>query len=154
VAQLQPPQIQPTVGATPPISDWKSIHLALAHTYTLLRGLVLYLQTYLTSVYNAVVPTQFIVVTVSAALSPYTVGNTDEFIAASAGAAAATVIDLPAATASGRAIVIKKMDANAFNITVTPAGTDTIDGNAVVNIAIQNDALRLVDLAAGAWGTW
>jgi hypothetical protein len=155
VPQLTKPQVQPTVGPAPSIKDWRAIQTGFDGVYKLLAGLVLYLQTYLTKVYNAVVPTQFIVVTIDNTFSPYTVGATDELIAASAGAAAATVVNLPVATGSGRTLVVKKMDANAQNIAVTPSGTDTIDGaNAAVNITLRWDKVRLVDLAAGAWGTW
>jgi len=84
----------------------------------------------------------------AAALSP----QAGTVFRCSAGAGADFVFNLPAATGSGQWCVIKKMDANAHNIAVTPNGGDTIDGaNAAVNVAVQNDALWLCDTVAGAW---
>lgn len=151
---LTKPQIQPTVGPPPSIQNWHDIHRAFAAEHRFLATLVLYLQTYLAKVYNAVVPTQFNVVTVAATASPYTAAATDEFIAASASSAAATVIDLPAATGSGRTICVKKMDANAQNIAVTPNGSDKIDGASVYNLTAQYDVARLADIGAGVWAIW
>jgi hypothetical protein len=149
---LQPPQVQPTVGNAPPVSDWHSIHHGFTHTFKLLRGLSLYLQTYLTNVYNAVVPRQYVLVTLDATLSPYTVGATESYVAAFAGVAADTIVLLPAATGSGRELEISKRDGNAFNIAVTPFGTDTInDTTGAANITIQYDALRLRDIGVGQW---
>jgi hypothetical protein len=73
----------------------------------------------------------------------------------SASAGADFIFDLPPATGSGEVAIVKKMDANAHNIVITPNGTDTIDGtNATVSITIQMDAVKLVDSAAGAWSVW
>ena len=59
------------------------------------------------------------------------------------------------AAGSGNVAIIKKIDANAHNIAVTPNGSDTIDGvNAAVDIAIQWSVLRVVDAASGAWDAW
>jgi hypothetical protein len=86
------------------------------------------------------------------AASPYSVVAGDQFIAASAGVSSPTEIDLPAATGSGRVLIIKKMDANAEDIEVTPNGSDTIDGTAAAyDLATQYNAVQIVDYAAGAW---
>lgn len=99
------------------------------------------------------------VVTVTNAMSPYTAviatAGIQVLYLVAAGAASDTVFDLYAATGSLNTIVIKKTDANPFNVAITPNGADTIDGvNAVVNIAVQNDFLRLADTAAGAWSIY
>lgn len=84
--------------------------------------------------------------------SPYSVGTTDVILAVSAGASSATVIDLPAATTIGRALVVKKVDANAQNVAVTPAGSDSIDGTAAVyNISTQYAVVSLVVTVSGQW---
>jgi hypothetical protein len=94
------------------------------------------------------------VVTVTNAQSPYAAAamvGTVLFLVA-AGVAADTVFDLPPATGSLGIFIVKKSDANARNIAITPNGTDTIDGvNAAVNISVQNDGIELVDAATGAW---
>jgi hypothetical protein len=89
---------------------------------------------------------------VAVSTTPYNVGASDQFIGASASAGSDTVINLPAATGSGRVIIVKKMDSNAHNIDVTPNGTDTIDGlNAADVIAVQYASVNYVDYGAGAW---
>jgi hypothetical protein len=94
-----------------------------------------------------------------ATVSPDTVLDGDVFIGASASAGADMVINLPPAIASGRILIVKKMDANAHNIVILPYGTDTVDEvNSAVNstITIQNDVTRLHDptWAAGGWIVW
>ena len=59
----------------------------------------------------------------------------DEVLVAFAGTAADTIVLLPPATGSGRPLDIKKVDANPYNIGVTPAGADTVDdGSGPFNI--------------------
>ena len=100
----------------------------------------------------------FLVVTNAFAASPYSATLEEQqvtYFRCSSSAGADFVFDLPAATGSGNVAVIKKSDANAHNIAVTPNGSDTIDGvNAVANISIQYSVLRLVDVTTGAWETW
>lgn len=100
----------------------------------------------------------FVVTTLAFGASPYTATltplRTNEY-RCSASSGADFVFNLPAATGSGNVAIIKKIDANAHNIAVTPNGSDTIDGvNAAVDIAIQWSVLRVVDAASGAWDTW
>jgi len=65
------------------------------------------------------------------------------------------IFNLPAASGMGRVGVIKKMDSTAFNIDVTPDGTDTIDGaNSVVAISLQYDVLRIAEAGVGTWAIW
>lgn len=95
---------------------------------------------------------------VSAGESPYTPVSDpthDHLYLVEAGAAADTVLNLPPATGSAARIIVKKTDANPFNVAITPNGTDTIDGvNAPVNITIQYDVIHLEDTAAGAWSVY
>lgn len=126
---------------------------AFASNGKYLASLVLYLQQYLYSVYQAIVPTAFTPANINHVASPYTVQPTDTFIAASAGAAADTIVNLPAAIGTGRVIVVKKVDANAHNIVVTPAGTDKIDGVAGPDtITVQWAAVSYLDYLQGQWG--
>jgi len=98
------------------------------------------------------------VTTEAFAASPYTpapTANVINFYLVSASSGAPFVFDLPPATGSFDMIIVKKMDANAQSVNVTPNGTDTIDGvNAAVDITIQYDVLRLVDGSTGAWSVW
>lgn len=97
------------------------------------------------------------VTVITNAQSPYAPSVTDCFIDASAAAGADTVINLPAATGSGRVFIIKKADANAHNIVINPNGADTIDGvNSAANstISLQFAALNFVDVAAAKWDIW
>lgn len=111
-----------------------------------------------TAIFLIIKTGEMIVIPLAFAASPYSaVLNAYQMTLylASSDAGADFVFNLPAATGSGQIAVVKKMDANAHNIAITPNGTDTIDGvNAAVNIALQYDALRLVDSAAGAWSIW
>ena len=99
----------------------------------------------------------YLIVTVSFAQSPYSATLEEQqvtYYRCSSSAGADFVFDLPPATGSGYVAVIKKVDANAHNIEVTPFGSDTIDGvNAASNISIQYDFVKLVDVASGAWET-
>ena len=154
MALLTKPQIQPTIGNAPSVKNWADMQKGFGGIYQLLRGLALYLQTYLTKVYNAVVPTQFVVVTVAHSLSPYSVGGTESFIAASAGASADTTIDLPSATGSGRFMIVSKEDAHAHNVIIAAAAGDLINGAATYDLTSQYQIARLEDLAANVWRLW
>jgi hypothetical protein len=84
--------------------------------------------------------------------SPYTVEPDDEVIVASAGASADTIVILPPATGSGRPLDVKKVDANPYNIGVTPAGTDSVDdGAGPFNILARYASYTLVDYSTGKW---
>ena len=84
--------------------------------------------------------------------SPYTVEPEDEVLVAFAGTAADTIVLLPPATGSGRPLDIKKVDANPYNIGVTPAGADTVDdGSGPFNILARYASYTLVDYSSGKW---
>jgi hypothetical protein len=82
--------------------------------------------------------------------SPYTVAATDGLITCDATGGART-INLPAATGTGRYIVVKKTDSSSNACTPTRAGSDTIDGATTVSLATQYDLAQLVDTASGKW---
>lgn len=147
---LNRPQLPPAPRASM-VTDWPSMKSGFHGVFRYFAALVLYLQNYLTAVWQAIVPLTYSVTTVAATLSPYTIQGTDEFIAASAGTAAATVIDLPPATGSGRALTVLKADVNAEDVTLTPAGSDTINGATSYNLTTRYQVVRIIDAAAGAW---
>ena len=80
----------------------------------------------------------------------YTVLSTDQYIEATL-ATASYAVTLPASTGSGQAFHIKKLGAANFKLTVTPAGTDTIDGAANLVIKTNDTAYSLIDVTAGKW---
>jgi len=60
-------------------------------------------------------------------------------------------LDLPAATGTFKEVYVKNLS-GANNANIKPSGTDTIDGvNAIYNLAGANNAVGLIDSAAGVW---
>jgi hypothetical protein len=82
--------------------------------------------------------------------SPYTVASADTVITCDATAGAVT-ITLPAATGTGRAISIKKIDSSPNACTPTRAGSDTIDGATSYSLTTQYAASAVWDTASGTW---
>ena len=146
--QLPPPK------PTPAPKDWKGIHGSLGANDTYLRSLVLYLQTYLTKVYYAIVPAEDTVASIANGQSPYTPSATDEFLAVSASATTPTNIALPVTTGSGRRFIVQKVDANAQNVVIMADGADLINGAATLTITAQYGTVTLVDYAAGFWAAY
>lgn len=99
-------------------------------------GLVVQMHDTLTSVNNAA--------------SPYTVLAADTYILCDATAGAVT-INLPAATATGREISVKKTDSSANACTPTRAGSDTIDGATSYSLTTQYASSKIIDAASGVW---
>lgn len=87
-----------------------------------------------------------------ATVTPDTVFATDYMILCDTGAAGADQVEsLPAASGSGRMLVIKKWTAG-FNVIITPSGGDTIDGAAgTLTITTLNQSYTLHDVAVGEW---
>ena len=83
----------------------------------------------------------------------YTVGATDQVLPVIT--AATTTITLPAASTSvGRSIIVKDYlgtDRTGNAITITAAGTDTIDGNATFTITDPWNAVTLIGITASQW---
>lgn len=59
--------------------------------------------------------------------------------------------NLPAATRSGKIFYFKKIDSSANTVTITPDGTDTIDGAASFVLDTQWQSVTIQDGASGAW---
>jgi hypothetical protein len=74
--------------------------------------------------------------------------NTMYTVDATSGAVAAT---LPAATGTGQVYVIEKTDSSANAVTVTRAGSDTIEGATTYVLAPQYDYVNLKDSASAKW---
>ena len=85
--------------------------------------------------------------------SPYKIATLrNQFIAASAGAAADLILVLPKATGSTNMVLVQKMDPNAHNIVLNPFDLDTINAaNAPDTITTRFAFARYLDYLAGAW---
>jgi hypothetical protein len=90
------------------------------------------------------------VTAVNASGSPYTVAASDSYIACN-GSSGGVIINLPAATGSGREITAKKIDATINGCTLARAGSDTIDGSTSAVAAAPNTVVKLIDRAPGTW---
>ena len=91
-----------------------------------------------------------VVCPVNFAASPYTVVSTCSYIYCDA-TGGAVVINLPAATGSGREITTKKIDSSANACTPTHSGSDLIDGAASYNLSVQWASSKIADRASGVW---
>jgi hypothetical protein len=60
-------------------------------------------------------------------------------------------VQLPAATGTGRILNIKKIDASASTVTLTPDGAETIDGAGSYIITTQWTNITIQDGGAGTW---
>ena len=87
---------------------------------------------------------------VASKTTAYTLGLEDEFINADA-SSAAFALTLPAATGSGQKYMIEKTDSSTNAVTITPNGTDTIEGATTKSLAAQYDKIGLIDIASGLW---
>lgn len=87
---------------------------------------------------------------VNFAASPYSVTSTDAVVICDATGGAVT-LNLPAATATGRVLHLKKIDSSANACTVTPNGADTIDGAAALTLSYQWQSRSITDRASASW---
>lgn len=90
------------------------------------------------------------IVTKVAGDSPYTPLATDFHIRGNA-VGGAIIVTIPDATGSGRILVVKKVDASANTISLTPAGGSLIDGAATQVIATQYSSIAIIDVSADVW---
>lgn len=74
----------------------------------------------------------------------YAVQSADYLILANAAGGNVTVTLPTAAASKGRTLLIKKIDASTNTVTIDPAGTELIDGNATYSTAIQNLTIMIV----------
>jgi hypothetical protein len=94
------------------------------------------------------------VFTVGVAGGPITLvaGNQTTFVNAQAIAPNPCVVNLPLSTGTQNVYYIKKTDATAYSIAITPNGTDTIDGaNAADSITIRYASNSYIDYTTGTW---
>lgn len=124
-------------------STWKDIWNGIGTLSKQNQNLVQYLQTYLTHVYNWLVPPK---VNVSVVLPPYIVNATDAFIAATAG-----TVNLPQTSGSGRVITIKNIDPASAGVLITPVAPDMIDGGTTYLLGPEFEVVSLVDGQVGQW---
>lgn len=82
--------------------------------------------------------------------SPYTATSSDYYVPVDATSGAFT-LNLPAATGSGAMLIIEKVDSSANAVTVTRAGSDTINGASTVSLAAQWNSVTLLDRASASW---
>jgi hypothetical protein len=85
--------------------------------------------------------------------SPYKIAVVrNQFIPASSGTGADTVLVLPKATGSTNVVEVQKADSNAHNIVVNPTGLDKIGtANSPDTISTQGAHVRYLDYVAGTW---
>lgn len=85
--------------------------------------------------------------------STLTASNQRQLIDANATAGAVT-INLPSAATvgSGWAIQIRKSDGSANLVTISRAGSDTINGATTLSLAVQHQSLILFSLSGTSWG--
>ena len=84
------------------------------------------------------------------AASPYTVLGTDYFISCNA-TAGATTITLPAATGTGRQLIIKKSDSSGNACTISRSGSDLIDGATTAVDGSQYQSFSIMDAGSAVW---
>ncbi len=89
-------------------------------------------------------------ITKAVADSPYTLVSEAGYLRCNAVGGAMTV-NLPATTGQGRLVTIKKIDSSGNAVTVTRAGSDTIDGATTEVLAAQYDSVQMIDATAGTW---
>lgn len=89
------------------------------------------------------------------AAGPVAVGATDSQILINKTTPATTTVNLPAAATRGQ-LVLTVTDfagnAAAFNITIVPNGSETINGKATVSIKFNRHSLDLEPVAGVGWG--
>ena len=83
--------------------------------------------------------------------SPYTANALKDCTVIWDASGGACVQNLPAATNSGKIFYFKKVDSSANTVTVTPDGTDTIDGAANYVLTAQYESVTVQDCAVGTW---
>jgi len=82
--------------------------------------------------------------------STYAVATTDHIVLADATSGAITV-NLPAASTTGRELVVKKVDSSANAVTIDGNGAETIDGATTQVISVQYDAVKIVSDGTEWW---
>ena len=65
--------------------------------------------------------------------------------------AAGTTVDLPAATGSGRELIVKRSKGSTQSVAVDPSGAEIIEGNATPVNLNKGGSITLIDIASGQW---
>jgi len=89
-------------------------------------------------------------VAVKTVTSAYTMTTSDFTILANATSAALTVT-LPPASTTGMLVFIKKIDSSSHVVTISRAGTDTIEGATTQSLTAKNHSLTLIAGGSGVW---
>jgi hypothetical protein len=89
-------------------------------------------------------------VKVATKTSAYTMTGSDYMVLANAASSAFT-ITLPPASNAGQMVVIIKTDSSANTVTVSGAGTDTIQGATTQALSTQYKKLNLISGGTGVW---
>lgn len=92
----------------------------------------------------------FYTVSITNAASPYTLVSEAGYLRCDATSGNITV-NLPASIGLGRLVTIKKIDSSANTVTITRAGSDTIDGANTEVLTTQYDSVQMIDAVAGKW---
>jgi len=87
---------------------------------------------------------------ISSGDSPYAVTDSDYTLYCNSAGGAITV-DLPAATGSGRFLIIKKIDSSNYSITVDGNASEVIDGETTQIITDQWTSIIIQDAGTGTW---
>lgn len=87
------------------------------------------------------------------ATNPYAVLATDYIVAMNLGTPATSTVTLPAATGTGREIIIKDYAGNSdtYTITIDANGAETIDGSTTQTLTSRYASLTLIDAKTGEW---
>lgn len=67
------------------------------------------------------------------------------------GGASGISVELPAANSAGQICIIRKVDSDVGFVTVTRAGSDTIEGDTTLDLELQYDRCILQSDGAGTW---
>lgn len=102
-------------------------------------------QTFQDEITTEAIKRQFVTVTGAT----YTVLASDHIIFVN-NTAAGTTVNLPAATGTGRELVIKRADTSTQSVDVDGSGAETIDGDAVVGLS-AGSSITIIDVASGVW---
>lgn len=88
---------------------------------------------------------------IQAKSADYTFATTDSTVNGTGGAGAGITITLPAANSPGQICIVRKVDAGVGTVTVSRAGSDTIQGSNTLVLAAQYDRVILQSDGTSTW---
>lgn len=148
---LQQVQYPPSKPTAPP-KDWKGIVAGFQQNDTYLRVLIQYLQQSGLNLQQYLVPPQIPVAQITQAQSPYSPDPTIGSVAVTASATMNVTVNLPAASGSGRILIV--YNNGTHNVVINANGSDTINGSSSETLSSQYSVLRLQDTETGLWNLW